>query len=104
MANPETCRHRIIASGIAEEERTSLDAEQQYRQYYYCVSCGTENPRFWQENSGRYEYEIDHNVYVYVPASRTAKATATIDIIRELIDEDKTRGMERTQTSTDPGQ
>ena len=73
MANPDTCRHNILAADI---QRTASLADAKV--VIYCVSCDSEVP-YHMRFGKRYEYDIDNNVYVYVPVSRMERPQAPGD-------------------------
>ena len=60
MANPDTCRHNIRTYGI-RDDLTS---------YVYCVSCNTVMDGLKTDRPGEFEYDIDHNVWVFVPEKK----------------------------------
>lgn len=67
MANPATCLHRIIAPGITG------NAEEGFKSVVYCVSCDTDLTGSELIKDKLYEYDIDQNVWVYVPARRVER-------------------------------
>lgn len=65
MSNPLTCLHNIVTG------RINLDT---FYQDIVCVSCNT--PRTIEEllaRDGKYEYNDDERVFVFVPASRVER-------------------------------
>jgi len=54
MANPLTCRHNIISPAFDPETNEA---------YIVCASCDTKLDRKYLEGR-KYEFDIDHNVWV----------------------------------------
>jgi hypothetical protein len=61
MTNPLTCLHNIFT--------TCIDIDT-LEQWLVCVSCDTPLSKGWIFNRGKYEYNKDERVWVYVPAKK----------------------------------
>ena len=81
MADPRTCLHRVVGCGTTEE----------YESFVECASCGTDLTERWKELEKDYEYDIDHNLWVYDPKHKGAFAQDTIDLVEKLKEDPNAR-------------
>lgn len=77
-ANPDTCQHRVLQHFLTKS----------FAYGTMCVSCdATIDPTFLEEREGRYEYDIDNNVWIYYgPRSKSyMRSTDKVDAVAAII-------------------